>query len=243
MDDLMMEDAETEEVLSEFSFLGPNSVNGSGVARSQGEIVEWGERSEGSCKEEWGTNPQAISKMMEEFRRERNRKGTSQRPTRSALQAMLATLSSDSNEENSLSPVLSGSSSFTPSSSAMLLPVPAHAGTEVSSNILNGDNGLGEGLRSLANYNPILGFETALNSTLPQEVDNNGMQGGSLAFGASSRCLLMSSEGNDESMDTGLGLGELAGITVSNEAESNYDISASKEVFRKTWNAKYTLRR
>ncbi|XP_022235177.1 striatin-like isoform X2 [Limulus polyphemus] len=207
MDDLMMEDAETEEVLSEFSFLGPNSVNGSGVARSQGEIVEWGG------------------------------------PTRSALQAMLATLSSDSNEENSLSPVLSGSSSFTPSSSAMLLPVPAHAGTEVSSNILNGDNGLGEGLRSLANYNPILGFETALNSTLPQEVDNNGMQGGSLAFGASSRCLLMSSEGNDESMDTGLGLGELAGITVSNEAESNYDISASKEVFRKTWNAKYTLRR
>ncbi|XP_076360525.1 striatin-3-like isoform X7 [Tachypleus tridentatus] len=146
MDDLMMEDAETEEVLSEFSFLGPNSVNGSGEARSQGEIVDW-ERSEGSCKEEWGTNPQAISKMMEEFRRERNRKGTSQ-----------------------------------------------------------------------------------------------SMQGGPLAFGASSRYLLMSSEGNEESMDTGLGLGELAGITVSNEAESNYDISASKEVFRKTWNAKYTLR-
>ncbi|XP_076360527.1 striatin-3-like isoform X9 [Tachypleus tridentatus] len=110
MDDLMMEDAETEEVLSEFSFLGPNSVNGSGEARSQGEIVDW------------------------------------------------------------------------------------------------------------------------------------GMQGGPLAFGASSRYLLMSSEGNEESMDTGLGLGELAGITVSNEAESNYDISASKEVFRKTWNAKYTLR-
>ncbi|XP_076360521.1 striatin-like isoform X3 [Tachypleus tridentatus] len=204
MDDLMMEDAETEEVLSEFSFLGPNSVNGSGEARSQGEIVDWG-------------------------------------PTRSTLQAMLATLSSDSNEENNLSTVLGGSSSFTPSSS-MLLPVPAHAGTEVSSNILNGDNGFGEGLRSLANFNPILGFETTLNSTLPPEVDNNGMQGGPLAFGASSRYLLMSSEGNEESMDTGLGLGELAGITVSNEAESNYDISASKEVFRKTWNAKYTLR-
>ncbi|GAB1608074.1 striatin-3-like isoform X5 [Argonauta hians] len=43
-----------------------------------------------------------------------------------------------------------------------------------------------------------------------------------------------------ESLDTGIGLGELAGLTVANEAA--YDISAPKEDFRKTWNAKYTLR-
>ncbi|XP_076361687.1 striatin-3-like isoform X8 [Tachypleus tridentatus] len=110
MDDLMMEDAETEEVLSEFSFLGPESANGSREGRSLEDIGEW------------------------------------------------------------------------------------------------------------------------------------GVHGGSIAFGSSSRCPLLGSKCDDENMDTSLGLGELAGITVSNEAESCYDISASKEAFRKTWNAKYTLR-
>ncbi|XP_076361668.1 striatin-3-like isoform X6 [Tachypleus tridentatus] len=146
MDDLMMEDAETEEVLSEFSFLGPESANGSREGRSLEDIGEW-EKSESGCDEEWGTSPQAISKMMEEFRRERNRKDTFQ-----------------------------------------------------------------------------------------------SVHGGSIAFGSSSRCPLLGSKCDDENMDTSLGLGELAGITVSNEAESCYDISASKEAFRKTWNAKYTLR-
>ncbi|KAG7306007.1 hypothetical protein JYU34_008577 [Plutella xylostella] len=38
-----------------------------------------------------------------------------------------------------------------------------------------------------------------------------------------------------------LALGELAALSVSNEPEA-YDAAASKETFRKTWNAKYTLR-
>uniref|UniRef100_A0A131YUX5 Cell cycle nuclear protein n=2 Tax=Rhipicephalus TaxID=426455 RepID=A0A131YUX5_RHIAP len=54
---------------------------------------------------------------------------------------------------------------------------------------------------------------------------------------------LMGAPGVDEdAIDSTLGLGELAGLTVNNEAESSYDISATKESFRKTWNAKYTLR-
>uniref|UniRef100_A0A6B0VGX6 Putative cell-cycle nuclear protein n=2 Tax=Ixodes ricinus TaxID=34613 RepID=A0A6B0VGX6_IXORI len=54
---------------------------------------------------------------------------------------------------------------------------------------------------------------------------------------------LMGAPGVDEdNIDASLGLGELAGLTVNNEAESSYDISATKESFRKTWNAKYTLR-
>ncbi|XP_075225036.1 connector of kinase to AP-1 [Lycorma delicatula] len=40
--------------------------------------------------------------------------------------------------------------------------------------------------------------------------------------------------------DSALGLGELAQLTVNNEAEAAYDMP--KESFRKTWNAKYTLR-
>lgn len=45
-----------------------------------------------------------------------------------------------------------------------------------------------------------------------------------------------------ENVDDTLGLGELAGITVSNEADPlNYDVS-SKEEERRTWNPKFTLR-
>jgi striatin 1/3/4 len=46
----------------------------------------------------------------------------------------------------------------------------------------------------------------------------------------------------DEEVDPILGLGELAQLTVNNEADSNYDVKNSKETYRKTWNAKYTLR-
>ncbi|XP_049826044.1 striatin-3 isoform X2 [Aethina tumida] len=47
---------------------------------------------------------------------------------------------------------------------------------------------------------------------------------------------------DDENMDSSLGLGELAQLTVNNDAETTYDIASSKEAYRKTWNAKYTLR-
>lgn len=45
----------------------------------------------------------------------------------------------------------------------------------------------------------------------------------------------------DDQIDSSLGLGELAQLTVSNDAENTYDISTSKEAFR-TWTGKYTLR-
>jgi striatin 1/3/4 len=44
-------------------------------------------------------------------------------------------------------------------------------------------------------------------------------------------------EGDEES----LALGELAQLSVTNEAEA-YDLLLTKVSFRKTWNAKYTLR-
>lgn len=49
--------------------------------------------------------------------------------------------------------------------------------------------------------------------------------------------------GNDDDIDASLGLGELAQLTVNNEAESTYDVATAKDSsYRKTWNAKYTLR-
>uniref|UniRef100_A0A4W4FMP0 Striatin n=1 Tax=Electrophorus electricus TaxID=8005 RepID=A0A4W4FMP0_ELEEL len=48
----------------------------------------------------------------------------------------------------------------------------------------------------------------------------------------------------EDVMETGeLGLGELAGLTVANEADSlAYEIGNNKDALRKTWNPKYTLR-
>ncbi|KAF6210878.1 hypothetical protein GE061_013989 [Apolygus lucorum] len=46
-----------------------------------------------------------------------------------------------------------------------------------------------------------------------------------------------------ETIDSTLGLGELAQLTVNNEAEASYDLpTTTKESLRKTWTAKYTLR-
>nr|XP_057941018.1 striatin isoform X2 [Doryrhamphus excisus] len=49
--------------------------------------------------------------------------------------------------------------------------------------------------------------------------------------------------GVDEAVSNELGLGELAGLTVANEAEClTYQMSNSKDALRKTWNPKFTLR-
>lgn len=48
--------------------------------------------------------------------------------------------------------------------------------------------------------------------------------------------------GGDDQVDSTLGLGELAQLTVNNEAEPAYDLPTTKESLRKTWSAKYTLR-
>ncbi|MBZ3876916.1 Striatin [Sciurus carolinensis] len=49
--------------------------------------------------------------------------------------------------------------------------------------------------------------------------------------------------GADEALESELGLGELAGLTVANEADSlAYDIANNKDALRKTWNPKFTLR-
>ncbi|XP_075740794.1 striatin-3 isoform X3 [Rhipicephalus microplus] len=143
-------EADTENVLTEFDFLGPDSTEGREGGRNQGDGSEWDgcavdddEEDEEEMAQRWGADPQLINQLVEEYRRERRgRKGTS-------------------------APVSS----------------------------------------------------------------------------QSPRRPLMGAPGVDEdAIDATLGLGELAGLTVNNEAESSYDISATKESFRKTWNAKYTLR-
>ncbi|XP_072123332.1 striatin-3 isoform X2 [Mobula birostris] len=48
--------------------------------------------------------------------------------------------------------------------------------------------------------------------------------------------------GPDDVLESFLGLGDLADLTVANDADFSYDLPANKDAFRKTWNPKYTLR-
>lgn len=74
-----------------------------------------------------------------------------------------------------------------------------------------------------------------------QDIKNEGDWNKSMGFQSETRRTLGLNE--DENIDsTVLGLGELAQLTVNNDAVSTYEISSSKEAYRKTWNAKYTLR-
>ncbi|CAN8031668.1 unnamed protein product [Ixodes persulcatus] len=240
-------DADSESVLTEFDFLGPDSGEGGREARSQGDGSDWDgseedeEDDEETTGEQWGADPRLISQLVEEYRRERKgRKGApSQRPKRSALQAMLASLStppgagSATCEEGS-APTPGSSFSSSPcapppqptgsasreSPSSPSAPSSSSSFTSASGDgMLNGSGQPQQGSR--------LGYASFL-----EEAEDNGP-----------RRPLMGAPGVDEdNIDASLGLGELAGLTVNNEAESSYDISATKESFRKTWNAKYTLR-
>ncbi|XP_076042809.1 connector of kinase to AP-1 isoform X1 [Oratosquilla oratoria] len=71
----------------------------------------------------------------------------------------------------------------------------------------------------------------------PEMEDNSGV----LSFGPGSRRPFVGGPGGEE--DALEGLGELAQLTVTIDADSGYDpIASTKENFRKTWTAKYTLR-
>ena len=71
-------------------------------------------------------------------------------------------------------------------------------------------------------------YSVILTCLLFSFVDDTGLQGGGgLGFSPGSRKPMLGGSDEDE-YDSALGLGELAGLTVTNEADpSNYDVSAS----------------
>ncbi|KAJ0175445.1 hypothetical protein K1T71_008604 [Dendrolimus kikuchii] len=80
-----------------------------------------------------------------------------------------------------------------------------------------------------------------LNLLTESEADSGG-QGDEYTVGASGAGVGGVSVSGGEGEEEPLALGELAQLTVSNEPEA-YDVAqTNKEAFRKTWNAKYTLR-
>ncbi|XP_054832648.1 striatin isoform X2 [Eublepharis macularius] len=184
------EDRDTEEALKEFDFLA-TSDEGDGESRSSGDGTDWEKEDQCLMPEAWNVDQGVITKLKEQYKKERKGKKGVKRPNRSKLQDMLANLR-DVDDLPSLQPSV----------------VPP---TRPSTSRL---------------------IEHEINRT--DEVE-------ALTFPPSSgKSFIM---GADEALESELGLGELAGLTVANEADSlTYDIANNKDALRKTWNPKFTLR-
>nr|XP_056708805.1 striatin [Euleptes europaea] len=184
------EDRDTEEALKEFDFLA-TSDEGDGESRSSGDGTDWEKEDQCLMPEAWNVDQGVITKLKEQYKKERKGKKGVKRPNRSKLQDMLANLR-DVDDLPSLQPSVVPQTR--PSTSRLI--------------------------------------EHEINRT--DEVE-------ALTFPPSSgKSFIM---GTDEALESELGLGELAGLTVANEADSlTYDIANNKDALRKTWNPKFTLR-
>lgn len=176
--------------MKEFDFL-VTSDEGDGESRSSGDGTDWEKEDQCLMPEAWNVDQGVITKLKEQYKKERKGKKGVKRPNRSKLQDMLANLR-DVDDLPSLQPSVAPSSR--PSSSRLI--------------------------------------EHEINRT--DEVE-------ALTFPPSSgKSFIM---GTDETLENELGLGELAGLTVANEADSlTYDIGNNTDALRKTWNPKFTLR-
>ncbi|KAH0509859.1 Striatin [Microtus ochrogaster] len=184
------EDGDTKEALKEFDFLA-TAEDGDSESRSAGDGTDWEKEDQCLVPEAWNVDQGVITKLKEQYRKERKGKKGVKRPNRSKLQDMLANLR-DVDELPSLQPSVGSPSR--PSS-----------------------------------------------SWLPEHEISRADEVEALTFPPSSgKSFIM---GADEALDSELGLGDLAGLTVANEADSlAYDIANNKDALRKTWNPKFTLR-
>ncbi|XP_072912712.1 striatin isoform X1 [Hemitrygon akajei] len=188
-----IEDMDTEEALREFDFLAKTAEDGEGAAesRSAGDGTEWDKEDVSPTPESWDVDQGLITKLKEQYKKERKGKKGVKRPNRSKLQDMLATL----RDVDELPPLQSSVNS-----------PPRPSNTRLTEH----ETGRAEEVEAL---------------TFPP---------------GSGKSFIM---GTDEALENALGLGELAGLTVANEADPlNYDITNNKDALRKTWNPKFTLR-
>lgn len=186
------EDTDAEEALKGFDFLSsPDDMDTSPESRGPGDGTDWEKDEQGPISEPWDVDPGLITKLKEQYKKERKGKKGVKRPNRSKLQDMLANLR-DAEDLSHLQPP------STPQSRPNVSRFNEHDGNRTD------------------------------------EVE-------ALTFPPTSgKSLIM---GTDEAMESELGLGELAGLTVANEADSlTYDIGNNKDAMRKTWNPKFTLR-
>uniref|UniRef100_A0A3Q2Q3R1 Striatin n=1 Tax=Fundulus heteroclitus TaxID=8078 RepID=A0A3Q2Q3R1_FUNHE len=186
------EDPDTEEALKGFDFLSnTDEMDTSSESRGTGDGTDWEKDEQGPVSEAWDVDPGLITKLKEQYKKERRGKKGVKRPNRSKLQDMLANLR-DAEDVSHMQP---------PSA-----PQPRPNVARFSEH---------EGSRT----------DEVEAMTFPPTPGKSFIMG------------------PDEGMENVLGLGELAGLTVANEADSMaYDIGNNKDAMRKTWNPKFTLR-
>uniref|UniRef100_A0A8C6T1J6 Striatin n=1 Tax=Neogobius melanostomus TaxID=47308 RepID=A0A8C6T1J6_9GOBI len=186
------EDPDAVEALKVFDFLSsPDEMDTSPESRDPGDGTDWDKEEESPMAEAWDVDPGLITKLKEQYKKERKGKKGVKRPNRSKLQDMLANLR-DAEDLSHLQP---------PSA------------TQSRPNV--------------ARFN--------------EHDGNRADEVEAMTFPPTSgKSFIM---GPDEAMESELGLGELAGLTVANEADAlTYDIGNNKDAMRKTWNPKFTLR-
>nr|XP_003464796.1 striatin-3 [Cavia porcellus] len=186
----LTDDPDTEEALKEFDFLvTAEDGEGAGEARSSGDGTEWDKDDLSPTAEVWDVDQGLISKLKEQYKKERKGKKGVKRVNRTKLCDMIADLGDDE-----LPHIPSG-----------IINQSRSASTRMTDH---------EGARA----------EESEPITFPS--------GGGKSF-------IM---GSDDVLLSVLGLGDLADLTVTNDADYSYDLPANKDAFRKTWNPKYTLR-
>lgn len=215
-ENLLTADDETTDALAEFAFvMEVDSGSESDVTVIEVEDIGPGieevdihmpedqttqeDRGEPIDENEWGVDPIYLSKLKEQYKKEKKTKKSQKRPTKSVLQAMLANLEG----EDEMPPAP------TPAPPIINVPPPVRL----------------IGSRATAEIPPIASI------SVPSNAPAVG-KGPTPSPGSP----------DVEPFESALGLGELASLTVSNEAEAlSYEVNA-KDEFRKTWSPKFTLR-
>uniref|UniRef100_A0A5F8H3V3 Striatin n=1 Tax=Monodelphis domestica TaxID=13616 RepID=A0A5F8H3V3_MONDO len=213
------EDRDTKEALKEFDFLvAPDE--GDGESRSAGDGTEWEKEDQCLMPEAWNVDQGVITKLKEQYKKERKGKKAVKRKTTEDLFQPLSYIKQSKQGCGRMMDQSPG-----PNRSKL---------QDMLANLRDVDE--------LPSLQPSLGSPSRPSSSrLSEHEINRTDEVEALTFPPTSgKSFIM---GADEALENELGLGELAGLTVANEADSlTYDIANNKDALRKTWNPKFTLR-
>ncbi|XP_074065799.1 striatin isoform X1 [Macrotis lagotis] len=213
------EDREAKDALKEFDFLvAPDE--GDGEPRSIGDGTEWEKEDQCLMPEAWNVDQGVITKLKEQYKKERKGKKAVKRKTTEDLFQPLSYIKQSKQGCGRMMDQSPG-----PNRSKL---------QDMLANLRDVDE--------LPSLQPSLGSPSRPSSSrLSEHEINRTDEVEALTFPPTSgKSFIM---GADEALENELGLGELAGLTVANEADSlTYDIANNKDALRKTWNPKFTLR-
>ncbi|KAE8601676.1 hypothetical protein XENTR_v10013759 [Xenopus tropicalis] len=210
---------DTEEALKEFDFLGSDDGEG-GESRSAGDGTEWEKEDQCPITESWNVDQGVITKLKEQYKKERKGKKGVKRKTSEEMSQPLYHIKQSKQGCGSMLEQSTG-----PNRSKL---------QDMLANLREVDE--------LPSLQPsVVSSSRPTSSRISEQEINRTDEVEALTFPPSSgKSFIM---GADEALENELGLGELAGLTVANEADSlTYDIANNKDALRKTWNPKFTLR-